>query len=113
LAEAILAAGTPRGLELAGLGARDSLRLEAGYPLYGHEITADVSPLAAGLGWTVKLDKAADFIGRDALQREKQEGSREKVVFFKTGDRRIIRADAPVFAADGSQVGRVVSGTLS
>ena len=101
------------GLELAGLGARDSLRLEAGYPLYGHEITADVSPLAAGLGWTVKLDKGSDFIGRDALVAEKQRGAANRIVFFKTGDRRIVRAETPVLGADGSVVGRVVSGTLS
>jgi aminomethyltransferase len=112
-AEAILAAGAPRGLELAGLGARDSLRLEAGYPLYGHEITQEISPLTAGLGWTVKLDKGADFIGRAALVAEKQNGAPKKVVFFKTGDRRIVRADHPVLAADGTTVGRVLSGTLS
>jgi aminomethyltransferase len=113
LAEAVLAAGAPRGLELAGLGARDSLRLEAGYPLYGHEITQDISPLTAGLGWTVKLDKGADFIGRDALVAEKQNGAAHKVVFFKTGDRRIVRAETPVLGDDGAVVGRVVSGTLS
>ena len=113
LAEAILAAGGPLGLELAGLGARDSLRLEAGYPLYGHEITQDISPLAAGLGWTVKLDKGADFIGRGALVAEKQAGAKEKIIYFKTGDRRIVRAETPVLGADGAVVGRVVSGTLS
>ncbi len=113
LAEAVLAAGAPCGLELAGLGARDSLRLEAGYPLYGHEITQDISPLTAGLGWTVKLDKGADFIGRDALVAEKQNGATHKVVFFKTGDRRIVRAETPVLGDDGAVVGRVVSGTLS
>jgi aminomethyltransferase len=112
LAEALLAAGAPQGLELAGLGARDSLRLEAGYPLYGHEITPDISPLTAGLGWTVKLDKG-DFIGRAALLAEKQHGAANKVVFFKTGDRRIVRADTPVLGADGAPVGRVLSGTLS
>ncbi len=113
LAEALLAAGAPRGLELAGLGARDSLRLEAGYPLYGHEITADISPLTAGLGWTVKLEKGADFIGRDALLAEKQKGSERKVIFFKTGDRRIVRADTPVLGAEGAPAGKVLSGTLS
>jgi aminomethyltransferase len=113
LAEAVLAAGAPQGLELAGLGARDSLRLEAGYPLYGHEITQDISPLTAGLGWTVKLDKGADFIGRDALLAEKQNGGPQKVIFFKTGDRRIVRAETPVLGADGTVVGRVLSGTLS
>ena len=113
LAEAILAAGAPHGLELAGLGARDSLRLEAGYPLYGHEITQDISPLTAGLGWTVKLDKGSDFVGRAALLAEKQNGAPNKVVFFKTGDRRIVRAETPVLGADGATVGRVLSGTLS
>ena len=113
LAEAVLAAGVSFGLELAGLGARDSLRLEAGYPLYGHEITADISPLTAGLGWTVKLDKGADFIGRDALLAEKQTGSANRVVFFRTGDRRIVRAETPVLGPDGAAVGRVLSGTLS
>jgi aminomethyltransferase len=113
LAEAIMQAGAGRGLELTGLGARDSLRLEAGYPLYGHEITADISPLTAGLGWTVKLDKGADFIGRAALLAEKTGGAANKVVFFKTGDRRIVRADTPVLGVDGVQVGKVLSGTLS
>lgn len=113
LAEALLTAGAPMGLELAGLGARDSLRLEAGYPLYGHEITEKISPLVAGLGWTVKLDKGADFVGRAALLAQKQNGASEQVVFFKTGDRRIVRADTPVLDETGAQVGRVLSGTLS
>jgi aminomethyltransferase len=113
LAEALLAAGAPLGLELAGLGARDSLRLEAGFPLYGHEITHEISPLTAGLGWTVKLDKGADFIGRDMLVAEKKNGGAKKVVFFKTGDRRILRAETPVLGTDGAVVGRVLSGTLS
>ncbi len=113
LAEALLAAGAPHGLELTGLGARDSLRLEAGYPLYGHEISAEISPLAAGLGWTVKLDKGCDFIGREALQREKVAGSLRRIVFFRTGDRRIVRAGATVLGPDGAVVGTVVSGTLS
>jgi aminomethyltransferase len=113
LAEALLAAGVPHGLELAGLGARDSLRLEAGFPLYGHEITADISPLTAGLGWTVKLDKGSDFVGGAALLAEKQGGAPNQVIFFKTGDRRIVRADTPVLGPDGTIVGRVLSGTLS
>ncbi len=113
LAKALLASGTPQGLELAGLGARDSLRLEAGFPLYGHEITREISPLTAGLGWTVKLDKGSDFNGRAALLKEKQGGAPNKVVFFKTGDRRIIRPETPVLGEDGAPVGRVLSGTLS
>lgn len=112
LAEALLAAGAPHGLELAGLGARDSLRLEAGFPLYGHELNTELSPLTAGLGWTVKLNKASDFSGKAALAAEKAAGSPQKVVFFKTGDRRIVRAESPV-SAGGQVVGRVLSGTLS
>jgi aminomethyltransferase len=113
LAEAILKAGLPHGLELCGLGARDSLRLEAGYPLYGHELTREISPLTAGLGWTVKLDKDGDFSGRAALAIEKVSGSARKVVFFRTGDRRIVRPETLVAGADGAVVGRVLSGTLS
>lgn len=112
LAQALLEAGAAVGLELAGLGARDSLRLEAGYPLYGHELSAGISPLAAGLGWTVKLDKGVDFIGREALAAEKR-GGVQQVVFFRTGDRRIVRADTPVLDAGGAAIGRVLSGTLS
>jgi aminomethyltransferase len=112
LAEALVAAGGPFGLELTGLGARDSLRLEAGFPLYGHEITELITPLTAGLGWVVKLDKGP-FIGSDVLQAEKARGSAKKIVFFKTGDRRIVRAETPVLNAAGAAVGRVVSGTLS
>jgi len=112
LADAVLEAGAGRGLELAGLGARDSLRLEAGYPLYGHEISADISPLTAGLAWTVKLDKGVDFNGRAALAAEKAAGSVNRIVYFKTGDRRIVRGGSPVIGLSG-EVGRVVSGTLS
>ncbi len=112
LAEALLAAGAPFGLELIGLGARDSLRLEAGFPLYGHEITESITPLTAGLGWVVKFDKGP-FIGSQVLEAEKGNGSARRIVFFKTGDRRIVRAETPVLNAAGVVVGRVVSGTLS
>jgi len=112
LAAAILAAGGPFGLELTGLGARDSLRLEAGFPLYGHEITEHITPITAGLGWVVKFDKGA-FIGSEVLKAEKENGSERKIVFFRTGDRRIVRAETPVLNAEGRTVGRVVSGTLS
>jgi aminomethyltransferase len=113
LAEALLAAGSAQGLELAGLGARDSLRLEAGYPLYGHELSANISPLTAGIGWTVKLDKGCDFVGHAALVAQKTTGLSSRVVFFKTGDRRIVRSETPILGPAGSPVGRVLSGTLS
>jgi aminomethyltransferase len=112
LAEAVCAAGQPFGLELTGLGARDSLRLEAGFPLYGHEITDQISPIAAGLGWVVKFDKGP-FVGSDVLAAEKARGPARKIVFFKTGDRRIVRSGAPVLGPGGAEVGQVVSGTLS
>ena len=112
LAEAVVAAGGPFGLELTGLGARDSLRLEAGFPLYGHEITELITPITAGLGWVVKFDKGP-FSGSAVLLAEKEKGSAKKIVFFKTGDRRIVRAETPVLNAAGDPVGRVVSGTLS
>ncbi len=112
LAEAVLTAGAPLGLELTGLGARDSLRLEAGFPLYGHEITDQINPISAGLGWVVKFDKGS-FIGSAPLQAEKAAGPAKKIVFFKTGDRRIVRAGSAVLNAAGAEVGQVVSGTLS
>lgn len=111
LAEAILAAGKPRGLLLAGLGARDSLRLEAGYPLYGHEISETISPVQAGLGWTVK-PAGRTFVGREALVRQMEEGVPSKVVAFSLDDRRIARQGTPVLAG-GAAVGEVLSGTLS
>lgn len=111
LALAIEKSGGSHGLVLCGLGARDSLRLEAGFSLYGHEIDKDISPLQAGLGWTVKLNKTA-FIGRDALATEKAEKPAAKVLFFRTGDRRIVRPGTTVLT-DSIEVGRVLSGTLS
>ena len=111
VAEAILAAGQPRGLLLAGLGCRDSLRLEAGYPLYGHEISEVISPIQAGLGWTVKFAKP-EFVGREALRRQAEGAMTEKVVAFSLDDRRIARQGTPVLAG-GAAVGQVLSGTLS
>ncbi|NIP56661.1 MAG: glycine cleavage system aminomethyltransferase GcvT, partial [Gemmatimonadetes bacterium] len=83
---ALLEAGEPQGLLPAGLGARDSLRLEVGYILYGNDLDERHTPLEAGLGWVVKLDKG-DFVGRDALARQKEEGVREKLVGFVLKER--------------------------
>jgi len=112
LAESILSTGEERGLVLAGLGSRDSLRLEAGYSLYGHEISEEISPVQSGLMWTVKLNKRSDFIGKEALEEEKREGPKRKIVFFKTGSRRIVRSGTEVWASDRI-AGSVVSGTFS
>jgi len=112
VATALEGSGKPHGLALCGLGARDSLRLEAGFSLYGHEINDDITPIQARLDWTVKLSKSIAFLGREILAREKAEGPARRVVFFRTGDRRIVRPESQVLA-DGRPVGRVLSGTLS
>lgn len=104
--------GASFGLQLCGLGCRDSLRLEAGYPLYGHELSDDITPLEAGLGWTVKLHKK-DFIGKEALKQWKDGGIPRRVVHFILEGRRIAREGAEVINADGRPVGKVLSGTLS
>ena len=112
VAEALLRVGEPRGLRLAGLGARDSLRLEAGLPLYGHEISGTITPLQAGLERFVKLDKAADFVGKEALRTEAAVGPQQRIVYFKLDGRRIARQGDHVFQKKQT-AGRVVSGTLS
>lgn len=113
VANLIYETGKELGLQLTGLGARDSLRLEAGYPLYGHEISSTISPLTGGLGWVVKLAKAGGFTGRDALAELKENGPEKRVVFFRMDDRRIARQGTPVLDGDKEVVGKVLSGTLS
>lgn len=112
LARSIMAAGAEHELKLCGLGARDSLRLEAGLPLYGHEISDEITPLEAGLKWTVKFKKPA-FVGKEALQKQMEDGLKRHVVHFKLAGRRIAREGAAVINDSGDQVGRVLSGTLS
>lgn len=100
--------GRPRGLVPAGLGARDSLRIEAGMPLYGHEISLETHPFEARLSWAVDLEK--DFIGRDALRKAKAKGVERRIVGFVAPGKRIPRQGFPVF--DGTRrVGEVTSGT--
>ena len=100
------------GATPTGLGARDTLRLEAGMCLYGNELDPETTPLEAGIGFAVHLDKEQEFIGQDALKREKEEGLRKKLVGFEVEGRGIARHDHPVRAGDDT-VGRVTSGTLS
>jgi aminomethyltransferase len=95
-----------------GLGARDTLRLEAGMCLYGNELDADTTPLEAGIGFAVNLEKEQEFVGQEALRREKEEGLKKKLVGFKVEGRGIARHDYPV-AVEGETVGTVTSGTLS
>lgn len=108
LMETVLEAGKPYGLIPCGLGARDTLRLEAGMPLYGHEMSDDISPLEANLGLFVKLDKP-DFVGKKALV---QQGEPKRIrVGFEITDRGIARENSPVYV-DEQQVGEVTSGTM-
>jgi aminomethyltransferase len=100
------------GATPAGLGARDTLRLEAGMCLYGNELDPETTPLEAGIGFAVHLDKEQEFIGQDALRKEKEEGLRKKLVGFEVEGRGIARHDHPVKVGDET-VGRVTSGTLS
>jgi aminomethyltransferase len=109
--EALLAAGAPDGLVPVGLGARDTLRLEMKYALYGHELSPEISPLEAGLGWITRLEKPS-FIGREALLRQKEAGLPRRLVGFRMTEPGVPRADYPVFAG-GEQVGVVTSGTMS
>lgn len=107
---AILEAGKPEGAGPAGLGARDSLRTEMKYALYGNDIDAQHTPLEAGLGWIVKLDKA-DFIGKAALVAQKAAGIPRKLVGFEMVDAGIPRAHYAI-VKDGEKVGEVTSGTM-
>jgi aminomethyltransferase len=94
----------------AGLGARDTLRLEAGMPLYGHELSESIDPISAGLGWAVDLNK--DFIGAEALRKIASEGPKRKLVGLELEGKRIARQGSPVIH-DGKSIGEVTSGTLS
>jgi aminomethyltransferase len=108
--EALLERGRPLGALPCGLGARDTLRLEAGMALYGHELTENINPYAAGLGWAVKLEKG-DFVGRDALRALKSNPGKTRVGLVLEG-KRIARQGAAVLSEDVA-VGEVTSGTFS
>ena len=110
--EALWSAVTAAGAVPIGLGARDSLRLEMGYALYGQEIDDTITPLEAGLGWIVKLDKGCRFVGDSALKSQKERGVTRKTVGFKLLGRGIARPGYPVWH-DGHQVDIVRSGGQS
>lgn len=110
-ADAILEAGDSGGVIPTGLGARDTLRLEAGMMLYGNDMDEGRTPIEAKLGWIVKPDKG-DFIGRDVLVRQRAEGTVEKIVAFKAVGRGIPRHGYALLDGDGSRVGEVTSGTF-
>ena len=108
---AIFKAGEPFGIKPIGLGARDTLRLEMGFCLYGNDINDTTSPLEAGLGWVTKFTK--NFVNSDALQAQKQQGVSKKLVGFEMIDRGIPRHDYEIVDADGNNIGTVTSGTQS
>ncbi|MEA3493309.1 MAG: glycine cleavage system aminomethyltransferase GcvT [Candidatus Margulisiibacteriota bacterium] len=101
------------GAQPCGLGARDTLRLEAGLPLYGHEYDEETSPLEVGYGWAVKLDKD-NFIGKPVLLKQKEKGTNKKLVGIEVKGRMIIRNGGLIFDASGDrEIGKVTSGTFS
>jgi len=113
----LLEKGKKHGLLPIGLGARDSLRLEAGLPLYGHEISDAINPLEADLAWAVKLNKE-NFIGKEALlnwQSQKADSEKRKLIGLSSQDRRIARQDHLVFSDESlqKQVGVIASGTFA
>ncbi len=108
---AVMEAGVKVGIKAAGLGARDTLRLEKGFCLYGNDIDDTTSPLEAGLGWITKFTK--DFIDSERLQKQKEEGLERKLVGFQMIDRGIPRKDYPIIDASGNSLGKVTSGTSS
>jgi aminomethyltransferase len=110
--EALAAAGSDAGVIACGLGARDTLRLEAGMPLYGNELDRATNPFDAGLGRVVKLEKAGDFVGREALAKVAQEGPKKRLVGLTITGRGIARHGYPVLAGE-RRTGVVTSGTHS
>lgn len=109
--EAIFEAGKDFGIRPIGLAARDTLRIEMGYCLYGNDIDDSTTPLEAGLGWITKFNK--EFNGWEILLRQKQEGVRRKLVGFELEEKGIPRHDYPITDASGTRIGKVTSGTMS
>ncbi|WP_044747842.1 glycine cleavage system aminomethyltransferase GcvT [Bacillus alveayuensis] len=109
---AILEAGKEEGVLPCGLGARDTLRFEATLPLYGQELSSDITPIEAGLGFAVKTNKEADFIGKEVLKKQKEEGTLRKLVGIEMIDKGIPRHGYQVFAGE-EEIGFVTTGTQS
>lgn len=110
--EKILEAGKEDGVLPCGLGARDTLRFEANLPLYGQELSKDITPIEAGIGFAVKPNKEADFIGKAVLKEQKEKGPERKLVGIELIDKGIPRHGYEVFV-DGEQIGFVTTGTQS
>lgn len=111
--DAVFRAGEEFGIKPAGLGARDTLRLEMGFCLYGNDIDDTTSPLEAGLGWITKFVDGKNFTNRAALERQKAEGVTRKLIGFEMQDRGIPRHGYALTDADGNTIGHVTSGTMS
>lgn len=110
---AIFEAGAPEGIKPIGLGARDTLRLEMGFCLYGNDITDTTSPLEAGLGWITKFVDGKNFPSRAALEAQKRDGVTRRLIAFKLADKGIPRAHYEITDAAGTVIGEVTSGTMS
>jgi len=109
--DAIIEAGAEEGIIPCGLAARDTLRLEKGFCLYGNDIDDTTSPIEAGLGWITKFDK--DFLSKETFAKQKEEGITRKLVGFELTDKGVPRHDYPVVDAEGNVIGKVTSGTQS
>lgn len=109
----ILKAGKEFDILPIGLGARDTLRLEMGYCLYGNDIDDGTSPIEAGLGWITKLQKEADFFSKKIFQKQKADGTTKKLVGFVVNDRRVPRNGYDIVDEAGEVIGKVTSGTMS
>lgn len=110
--EILLEAGKEHNLVPAGLGARDTLRLEMGYPLHGNDIDEEHTPFESNIGWICKLDKG-DFVGRDVLIKQKSEGVKEKLTGAVLSDKGVPRHGYEVLSPTGEKIGIVTSGTMS
>jgi aminomethyltransferase len=111
--DALFKAGEPEGIKPIGLGARDTLRLEAGFCLYGNDLNDTTSPLEAGLGWITKFADGKNFTNRAYLEKQKAEGVERKLIHFKMIDRGIPREHYDFVDAEGNVIGHVTSGTVS
>lgn len=111
--KAIFEAGAPEGIKPVGLGARDTLRLEMGFCLYGNDLSDTTSPLEAGLGWITKFVDGKNFTSRAFLEKQKAEGLKRKLVAFEMVDRGIPRHGYELVNAEGEKIGEVTSGTMS
>lgn len=110
--KAVYEAGAEFGIKPIGLGARDTLRLEMGFCLYGNDINDTTSPIEAGLGWITKFNDAKEFINKAALLKQKTEGVTRKLVGFEMIDKGIPRHGYPIVDAEGNKIGEVTSGTM-